>query len=154
MNAGAGRVRSILAGVLLPGLLLVMGPGCERSTEPADGLLLKTRPSFNLGDTLTLAYGEAAENAPTRTVIRFDSVLEDSRCPTHVVCVWEGNARIALDLQEPGGEHRFSLNTHAGYARDTVLAGRTIRLINVLPYPEWPEPRPAQEEYKAILTIR
>ena len=107
MNAGAGRVRSILAGVLLPGLLLVMGPGCERSTEPADGLLLKTRPSFNLGDTLTLAYGEAAENAPTRTVIRFDSVLEDSRCPTHVVCVWEGNARIALDLQEPGGEHRF-----------------------------------------------
>jgi hypothetical protein len=103
---------------------------------------------------LTLAYREAAENAPSRTVIRFDSVLGDSRCPIDVVCVWEGNAEIAFELEEPGGMHRFSLNTHAGFARDTVLAGRAIVLIDVLPYPIRPEQRLDQGEYKVILTIR
>lgn len=153
MSASMGPGRSILAAVLI-GVLSIMGPGCERSTEPIDGLLLRTHLQFNLGDTLTLAYHETAENAPSRTFIRFDSVLGDSRCPINVVCVWEGNAAIAFDMEEPGGEHRFSLNTHAGFARDTVLAGRTISLIDVLPYPEWPEQRPDQAEYKVILTIR
>jgi hypothetical protein len=142
---------SIRTAALLTVVLWITGPGCERSTDPADGLALKTHVPFNLGDTLTLGFRETAENVPTRTYIRFDSVLEDSRCPTDVVCVWEGNARLSFTMNDG---ITFSLNTHAGFIRDTLLAGRGIGLIGVLPGPPEHGRRLDPAEYKAVLTIR
>jgi len=153
MGASAGPARLILAALLI-GVSSVTGPKCERSTDPVDGLLLKTRSQFNLGDTLTLAVNESAENAPSRTVIRFDSVLGDSRCPRDVMCFWEGNAEVAFEMEEPGGRHVFSLNTYRGFARDTVLAGLTVGLIDVLPYPERSGQRPDPRDYRVVLTVR
>jgi hypothetical protein len=134
--------------------LSIAGPNCERSTDPADGPVVKTRAPFNLGDTLTLGWRETAENIPSKTFIRFDSVLEDSRCPVDVVCFWEGNVKLSFMMEEPGGRHPFALNTHPGFAVDTLLAGRRIGLIGVLPGPPEHDRRLNPEEYKAVLTIR
>jgi hypothetical protein len=154
MKAAGKSGLSIGAAALLTVVLSIAGPGCERSTDPVDGLVMKTRVPFSAGDTLTLGFRETAENIPSKTFIRFDSVLEDSRCPIDVVCIWEGNVKLSFMMDEPGGRHPFELNTHTGFTRDTLLAGRRIGLIGVLPGPPEHGRRLDPAEYKAVLTIR
>lgn len=36
------------------------------------------------------------------TAITFKSVIEDSRCPTDVTCVWEGQAKVLVALKSNG----------------------------------------------------
>lgn len=37
-----------------------------------------------------------------QTVVRFDEVVEDSRCPEDATCVWEGAVEVALTIYEDG----------------------------------------------------
>lgn len=72
----------------------------------------------------------------------FDGITEDSRCPTGVQCVWEGQAIASLWASHgaPGAGsdvERFSLTLHAGHAdvaTKTVL-GKRFTLLEVSPYP-------------------
>jgi hypothetical protein len=154
MNAIGESARSALAAAMGFGILWILGPGCERSKIPVDGLRVKERVQFNLGDTLTLSYRQIVEYGPARTALQFDSILEDSRCPADVECIWEGNARVSFVLEEPGGRHRFALNTHAGFTRDTAVAGLRVGLVDVLPRPPGHERRLAQDEYRAVVFVR
>jgi hypothetical protein len=154
MNAVGKSARSALLAATGFGILWMLGPGCERSKMPVDGILQKKHSQFNLGDTVTLAYREIAGNESTLTFLQFDSILEDSRCPADVMCFWEGNARISFLLEEPGGRHRFALNTYAGFTRDTSVAGRRVALIGVLPRPPGHDRRLDPEDYRAVITVR
>lgn len=45
--------------------------------------------------------------------IRFDDVLQDSRCPEGVACVWAGNAKVSVTVTKTGKEPaRVELNTN------------------------------------------
>lgn len=69
--------------------------------------------------------------------LQIDSVLNDSRCPVGVVCVWAGNAQVRLDLIVEGNYHyQFSLNTNSSFQQDTLIRGIKYKLLNVLPYPD------------------
>jgi hypothetical protein len=46
------------------------------------------------------------------------------------------------------------LNTHAGFTRDTAVAGRRIAMLDVLPAPPGHERRLGPEEYRAVVTVR
>jgi hypothetical protein len=154
MNAFGKSGYSALLAAFGFGIVWMLGLSCERSKIPMDGILLKTHSQFNLGDTITLAYREIAENGPSHTFLQFDSILEDSRCPADVMCFWEGNARISFVLEEPDGRHRFALNTHVGFTRDTAVAGLRIVMLGVLPGPPGHERRLDPEEYRAVVTVR
>lgn len=73
----------------------------------------------------------------------FDGITEDSRCPTGVVCVWEGQVIASLwashGTSGAGSDvERFSLTLHAGeadLATKTVL-GKRFTLLEVAPYPK------------------
>lgn len=55
--------------------------------------------------------------------IRFEDVLEDSRCPKDVNCVWAGNAKVSVTVTRTGKEPaRVELNTN--------LEPRTARVLN------------------------
>lgn len=48
------------------------------------------------GEEFPLREGELKGVAGGSFAIRFERVLEDSRCPMNARCIWEGNARIAI----------------------------------------------------------
>ncbi len=86
-------------------------------------------------------------------VVTFESVVEDSRCPPDVACVWEGNARVALtwSIAESTPE-RFELNTHDMFTRDTVIRGYTIRLTGLDPLRTSDRPMESTD-YRAHLLV-
>ena len=50
-------------------------------------------------NTLQVGIGQETEfSGKSVTKVKFAEVLEDSRCPEGVDCLWAGNARIALEL--------------------------------------------------------
>jgi hypothetical protein len=139
-------------------LVLAAGlAGCRRERLPFDAGSAaddgRTPACFSPGDTISLAVHETAVRSDGRFAVRLDSVIEDSRCPVDVVCVWEGNCRLAFTAAGPDRAVRIELNTHAGSVRDTVVAGVYIGLVNVLPAPV-SKRRIPPDEYRAVVTVR
>lgn len=64
-----------------------------------------------LDEPFVLRIGQSAEVSGTDLRLRFDEVREDSRCPTDVVCVWGGNARLTLTVDADGEVDAHELNT-------------------------------------------
>jgi hypothetical protein len=84
--------------------------------------------------------------------VHFLAVSEDSRCPSDVVCVWEGNARVGLELQASGAEPaHLSLDTNPGFTTEATYASYTIGLLALKPYPQ--SERPMDEPYRATLVV-
>lgn len=69
-----------------------------------------------LGQEFTLTAGREVLLKGEGLKVRFDSVVEDGRCPPEVKCVWQGNAKIRLRLvKAPEGEGLIELNTAEGH---------------------------------------
>lgn len=95
-----------------------------------------TGPSIDLGDlpaTLTIPIGREALIGTT--AIRFHEVLEDSRCPVDVVCVWAGNARVQLGWRSTTGPTpgvMIELNSLLE-PRSAAVAGLTLTMEGLTP---------------------
>jgi hypothetical protein len=111
--------------------LLLLLSNCSKNNE------LTGDSSFSLNDTLNLAINKSAINNENQLTIKIDSVLSDSRCPSDVVCIWEGNAAVRFLLVNDGKETKFVLNTHGGvnFISDTIIDKYSIQLVNLKPYP-------------------
>lgn len=138
------RQRRIILPILLWALI-----GCSSgSSRPMEVLL---------DDVFTLSQGQEAMIQSEDLHVRFDSVLEDSRCPTQVNCVWSGQARIAVAVwrdQEEPVTLEFNTNPAPGENRQTLIhSSYTIRLESLDPYPQAPEQSMEQAEYRATLQI-
>jgi hypothetical protein len=85
---------------------------------------------------LVLKIGTESVVPDSDTALRFVEVLEDSRCPEGVDCIWAGVARIKLEASGRNGrKHEIFLDTLDG--TDTAVhADLMIRLIKVDPYPK------------------
>lgn len=107
---------------------------------------------YPYGEEFVLQYGQRALIGG-ESLIRFHRVSEDSRCPSDVTCVWEGNAKADLELRVSGyGPVRFSLNTHMSFPRDTVINGVRVQLLDVMPYPKSTD-RIEPKEYSVRLLL-
>lgn len=53
------------------------------------------KPDKPASNEFSLKIGET-QTLPNGAIIKFTDVLEDSRCPVDVDCVWEGNFKIQL----------------------------------------------------------
>lgn len=58
--------------------------------------------------SVVLGFGDEATVAPG-TQLRFVRVVNDSRCPKGVQCVWAGEVKIEFELKSPSGKNRFEL---------------------------------------------
>jgi hypothetical protein len=69
--------------------------------------------------------------------IYYDSLLHDSRCPRRAMCVWQGEASVALRIQVNNDIRPFHLSTMDWNElhNDTTLLGYHIKLNDVIPYP-------------------
>ena len=81
--------------------------------------------------------------------------LNDSRCPSDLVCVWSGVGIAKFTLIKKGVSYPFTLTTlpvFHPYSSDTVVAGYKFHLVNILPYPKSSSPVSPGDIY-AILDI-
>jgi hypothetical protein len=130
----------LLAALILP--LAAAGCGTPRQTAVA-GDDTPTAPPAEppaLDTPFTLARGESAEIDGFRTT--FVAVLEDSRCPANVTCVWEGRASVNLTLAEGGRTGGVNLELpgttgveDTGRHRTVEALGHRITLMALDPYP-------------------
>ncbi|NNF59280.1 MAG: hypothetical protein HKN04_13680 [Rhodothermaceae bacterium] len=95
----------------------------------------------SLGERFTLERGASALVDGQR--LRFDAVLEDSRCPTNVTCVWEGKAVVSLTFtgEQAISEIRLEIpgyvttETEPRESQRGTQSGYTFILLGLDPYP-------------------
>jgi hypothetical protein len=93
-----------------------------------------------LDKAFNLALNETAELETDGTRITFLGIAEDSRCPTGVNCVWEGEAIVQLLVEKDDDAITETLTTNPREGQ--LLSDRFsaynhgVRLLQVMPYPE------------------
>lgn len=97
------------------------------------------RPPVAEGEEFQLAMGESVGVKGGAFVVEFSKVLDDSRCPMNARCVWEGNARIALEVRESTRRQVIELNTSERFPTRSSVGenskGFSIRLHHLEPTP-------------------
>jgi hypothetical protein len=157
----------------LTGLLAIYTVACQVTVPPPAPVTAAptrsaeiTNPSpvatpavaqVSLARPFELAVGQEIVLADTGLHLRFESVLEDSRCPRQVVCVWSGQTRVAVTIW--GGEaapetKEFSTFSKPPNTTDThTMQGLSIKLIKVEPYPDSPDQPIPAGAYRITLLV-
>ncbi len=101
-----------------------------------------------VGHQFTLRVGREARVGTVR--VKFAGVADDSRCPMNAICVWQGNARIRLELSGAGESAARELNTFVEPVA-VEYGGYTFTLVALTPYPIEGGPTPAPNSHEATL---
>ena len=120
------KIKFIVAALLAIGILLV-GGGCASSENVAAGL----------GQEFTLAVGQTATIQDEQLKIKFVEVIGDSRCPSDVQCIWQGEVSCKLEITLQGTTDTKVL-TQPGLTQGPAIsdfAGYQLQ-FNVQPYPK------------------
>jgi hypothetical protein len=96
-------------------------------------------------------HGGSVRISGSALTVTFDSVSEDSRCPTDVQCVWEGNATLHLTVDSATLSRRAELRT-SGVRQPASAYGFLIELRALRPVPTT-QARPRQQDYIATLRV-
>ena len=107
-------------------LICVLG-ACARATSA---------PASGDGQDLVLAVGESARVASTTIQL---ITVEDSRCPSDVVCITRGDAAIVLTFTGSGGARTDTLRLNAT-PRTALYGGLLFQPTEVTPYPNSQSP--------------
>ncbi len=106
-------------------------------------------------DTISIKINETVHAGDESSTLTFNAVLEDSRCPADVICIWAGNAKVSFTFSTISGEETFFLNTldGSGMPSDTVIGSFRIKLDGLNPAPiSTSEIKP--DSYEAIVVIK
>ncbi|NWF89615.1 MAG: hypothetical protein HXY50_09155 [Ignavibacteriaceae bacterium] len=108
---------------------------------------------IELDKEFNLRVGESAVISGYGVCIKFDSVAEDSRCPSELVCIWAGNAKSVFELKNSSGKHQtIYLNTHLE-PKQIEFSKLTFYLKELNPYPQKLE-FIEQSDYVAKLVVK
>ena len=110
-----------------------------------------------LGEPFQLRINQTAIILPDNMSIRFLDVLEDSRCPAFVVCVWPGQVTVSLNITEsslPGSSRVVNLTLGPSIsnlpASSANVDSHTVELLQVEPHPMRDEQIP-KSDYRVTL---
>jgi hypothetical protein len=105
-----------------------------------------------LGQEFELKINQDAAIEGEGLSVVFESVVEDSRCPEGVDCVWSGNAKVRIrSSKQKLTPATIELNTDVESKSSSYL-NYEIRLIALKPRPK--ADKPVQpNEYKATLVV-
>ncbi|MBK8810149.1 MAG: hypothetical protein IPN69_05380 [Acidobacteria bacterium] len=85
---------------------------------------------------LSVKFGKHKRDAKSKLSVKFLAVVEDSRCPEGVNCVWAGNARVDLKVRRSNGAWKaVELNTGMG-AQSVTFEGYELKLNSLTPSPK------------------
>jgi hypothetical protein len=142
--------------LLLTGLLALTAACSKKQTE-SDNACPGGADSFIIGQPFTLCYGTSASlEAGANLVVRFDALLDDSRCPSDVTCAWQGRADARL-VTTLGSSQTDTLSaeglTEAPVLDSALFSGYKIRLLAIEPYPVNATGPVPVEDYKLKLVV-
>jgi hypothetical protein len=108
-------------------------------------------PSARL-DTVRVAFGRSVDARGVKVTLA--AVPNDSRCPINAVCIWAGDAAVALRFEKSGQATDVTLHTNpqAGVV-STAVGGAEFRLVGLTPAPVTPSTA-KESDYTAILVVR
>jgi len=113
---------------LLAGSIFLVLFGCKKSLE--------------LGSSSFVSWNDCSQNRSDHIKICFDSLIEESRCPTGAECFWQGRAVVKFYFTVDKDERPVTLTTlnlpvigMPRFPADTILMGYKIEFVNLLPYP-------------------
>ncbi|MGV0108106.1 Lipoprotein [Nostoc sp. DSM 114160] len=99
---------------------------------------LMARVGTTLNTPFYLRYGRTAYLPTENIEIKFSKVIQDSRCPSDVTCIWQGQVIIGLDIIK-NGQQVTTLTLTLIPGRDALpiqfLDKYSVKLIEVSPYP-------------------
>ena len=96
---------------------------------------LSTDPAEQVEGDVRVEVGEEAEIPGTVLRISFIQVNADSRCPSGAVCIWEGDAEVAIGLTAGSGPTQLvELHTTID-PRFVDFSGVRVTLADLVPYP-------------------
>lgn len=90
-----------------------------------------------LDEEFSLFMGQRASIVGENLAIRFEEVIEDSRCPRDVVCIWAGRVTCVVGLTHAGSSYRMALTEPGladGYPKERYQGYELA--FHVTPYPE------------------
>lgn len=105
-----------------------------------------TVPASNDGIARTGLGERAYADGPYVTPLE---VLEDSRCPSDVQCIWAGRLRISARIELGSRDETRELTQ----GEPVQLADGTLELFEVFPYPTTDQPV-AAEDYRFGFTFK
>jgi hypothetical protein len=105
------------------------------------------------GTQLVLAPGESHRIPELDRTVSFEAVTEDSRCPTGLTCIREGEAAVRVQIEKPrASTSTYTLHTGGPGGREAADGDVIVRLVDVKPYPAG-DSRPRPDEYRVTLLI-
>ena len=103
-------------------------------------------------EQLKLKINEQKTVENRKLTIKFVSVLEDSRCPEGVNCVWSGNAKIKIKLKNADAAWKtFELNTNIE-KKEISFEGYVIKIAELTPTPQI-NPKIDENSYVVAFTV-
>jgi hypothetical protein len=107
----------------------------------------------SLGQGLSLAVSQTAVIRGENLKIKFEEVLEDSRCPRGVTCIWEGRARCLVKLTNSNDSQTMELIEHGLSDQYSKVTYKNYQItFHVIPYPEAGK-EISTGEYRLLLTV-
>jgi hypothetical protein len=126
--------------------LSIISIGCHSINSGPESSLI-------LNDTIEIYYNERLENYESEMSIAFESVLNDSRCPTGpVACKWAGDATVRFEFILDNEITIIDLHTNSQFFCDTTVKNYSIYLVKLNPYPVYNEEIMAND-YRAKVII-
>ena len=145
--------RSLLSLLAAVCLLPDEGQWLPTQIREMDWAALQKR-GMQLGkDEFMVAYGREVRVPGTMAVLGFEQVTQESRCPSDVVCVWEGEVTLSVGITVGDGPtvpHEVTLR--GGASAPLTVQGITVTLFRVDPYPAESQPREL-EDYVAFFRV-
>jgi hypothetical protein len=136
--------------ILVLGLMLVL----ELSKKQPDNKIFLNPPAgtdypvmSSTTPTIVMKIGDHIMQG--EDLITPTAVIEDSRCPAKVVCVWAGKFVLALNISSPDE----ATSTNLEINKPVTMDGYTITLNNVSPLPESADLKIPLGDYRFTLTI-
>ncbi|MFC1932245.1 hypothetical protein ACFLXU_01260 [Chloroflexota bacterium] len=106
-----------------------------------------------LGQEFSLAVAQTAVIRGENLKIKFEEVLEDSRCPRGVTCVWEGRVRCLVQLTDNDSSEKIELTEHGLSAQSSEVTYKDYQFaFHVIPYPEAGK-EITTGEYRLLLSV-
>jgi hypothetical protein len=108
-------------------LCLFLAAGCDEKNPIG--------PTVPVDRPFVLGLGEVSSIEGTAVRMRFEEVTSDSRCPIHAICVWAGDAVVAISLLDGIGSSRHELHTSDASRRSATHRNVRIEVVDLQPYP-------------------
>jgi hypothetical protein len=136
-------MKRIMLAVLLC-ICIFLPLGCNQTLPSA---------TAKLGQEFQLNIGQSATLSDAELKVKFDDVIEDSRCPGDVVCIWAGRVSCMMEITIDNAINKTVL-TQSGLTGDyTTEQFQQYQLqFRVEPYPRT-DTEIKDSDYRLLLTI-